>query len=412
MSIISAKDREISTKIVYYGPGLGGKTTSLQAIHRALKPTLRGQLISLATGVDRTLYFDFLPVTTKVREFTVRVQLYTVPGQVHYNATRKLVLNGADGVVFVADSQRERFHANTESLANLEENLHDQGDSLRELPLVMQFNKRDVPHAVAIDEMKHDLQRYECPCFATTATRGKGVFDALRMIIKLVLENLVRQGSVDFRAATRTPPLGVAAIHEPSATAAPQVPGPAAPEDAAPPAVGSLAELAKVIDNLPSRPLPAVSAPSRQSLDRIAQAIDQHLSPTTRDSSPDLQVVAPTRSLSAIVHVAPACAAIAAVETAIDASDWPGAVIRATEAYHQLAAYIVGSFTQHRGEAAALVASLTDLPGSRVLRFRELEGRAHGGGLTAEDALFALHFLVDLGLRIDELRARLVAPES
>src|SRR5512135_2582794 len=142
MSSVNLYTKEISIKIVYYGPGLGGKTSSLQFIHRALKSDSRGQLVSLATGLDRTLYFDFLPVKLpKLRGYTIRVQLYTVPGQVHYNSTRKLVLAGADGIVFVADSQRPRHEANVESLANLNENLREQGLELAKIPHLLQYNK-------------------------------------------------------------------------------------------------------------------------------------------------------------------------------------------------------------------------------------------------------------------------------
>src|SRR6476660_7399835 len=141
MSSVNLYTKEISLKIVYYGPGLGGKTSSLQHIHRAIKPDSRGQLVSLSTGVDRTLYFDFLPVKLpKLRGYTIRVQLYTVPGQVHYNSTRKLVLTGADGIVFVADSQPARAQANVESFNNLIENLKEQGQELSEIPHLLQFN--------------------------------------------------------------------------------------------------------------------------------------------------------------------------------------------------------------------------------------------------------------------------------
>src|SRR6476660_357451 len=151
MSSVNLYTKEISLKIVYYGPGLGGKTSSLQHIHRAIKPDSRGQLVSLSTGVDRTLDFDFLPVKLpKLRGYTVRVQLYTVPGQVHYNSTRKLVLTGADGVVFVADSQGGRAAANRDSIENLAENLREQGLSVESTPLIIQYNKRDAPDAIPV----------------------------------------------------------------------------------------------------------------------------------------------------------------------------------------------------------------------------------------------------------------------
>src|SRR4051812_46921415 len=175
MSSVNLYTKEISIKIVYYGPGLGGKTSSLQHIHRAIKPDSRGQLVSLSTGVDRTLYFDFLPVKLpKLRGYTIRVQLYTVPGQVHYNSTRKLVLTGADGVVFVADSQSARREANIESLSNLQENLREQGLALDKVPHLLQYNKRDVEDLLTIEDLDAALNPYHAPAFETCATSGKG----------------------------------------------------------------------------------------------------------------------------------------------------------------------------------------------------------------------------------------------
>src|SRR6478672_5073350 len=195
MSSVNLYAKEISLKIVYYGPGLGGKTSSLQHIHRAIKPDSRGQLVSLSTGVDRTLYFDFLPVKLpKLRGYTIRVQLYTVPGQVHYNSTRKLVLTGADGVVFVADSQRARREANIESLQNLVENLREQGLQLDKIPHLLQYNKRDIPDLVPVAELDAALNKYRAPYFETSATSGKGVFEALKSITTQVLSDLRRRG--------------------------------------------------------------------------------------------------------------------------------------------------------------------------------------------------------------------------
>ena len=195
MSSVNLYAKEISVKIVYYGPGLGGKTSSLQFIHGTIKPDSRGQLVSLATGVDRTLYFDFLPIKLpKLRGFTVRVQLYTVPGQVHYNSTRKLVITGADGVVFVADSQKARREANVESLANLRENLEEQGVSLEKLPLVLQYNKRDLPEILTLPQLEAELNPRRMPFFETCATSGRGVFEALKSVTTLALSDLRRRG--------------------------------------------------------------------------------------------------------------------------------------------------------------------------------------------------------------------------
>jgi signal recognition particle receptor subunit beta len=183
--------RELLVKLVYYGPGLGGKTTSLQRIHQASPPETRGQIVSLATPVDRTLYFDFLPLrAASVRGHHVRLQLFTVPGQVYFNATRKLVLTGADGVVFVADSQRERHDANLESLENLAANLETHGRSLGEIPLVLQYNKRDLPNIMDMEEMDASLNEFGAPAFPTCAAGGEGVLSALDALVQAVMDDL------------------------------------------------------------------------------------------------------------------------------------------------------------------------------------------------------------------------------
>ncbi|MBC7174075.1 MAG: gliding motility protein, partial [Polyangiaceae bacterium] len=194
MAQINPLTRELLVKLVYYGPGLGGKTTSLQCIHQASPPETRGQIVSLATPVDRTLYFDFLPLrATAVRGHHVRLQLFTVPGQVYFNATRKLVLTGADGVVFVADSQPERHDANLESLENLESNLEEQGRSLAEIPLVLQYNKRDLPGVMPMDDMDFSLNILGAPSFGTSASTGEGVLGALDMLVQAVVDDLERR---------------------------------------------------------------------------------------------------------------------------------------------------------------------------------------------------------------------------
>src|SRR5213083_271124 len=160
MSMINYASREINCKLVYYGPGLGGKTTNLEHIYGKVSPNTRGKMISLATETERTLFFDFLPVDLgTIRGFKTRFHLYTVPGQVFYDASRKLILKGVDGVVFVGDSQRERMDANIESLWNLENNLKAQGYDLMKIPYVLQLNKRDLPNVMSIDEMVKELQR-------------------------------------------------------------------------------------------------------------------------------------------------------------------------------------------------------------------------------------------------------------
>jgi hypothetical protein len=223
MSLINYASREINCKLVYYGPGLGGKTTNLEYIYEKVAPTAKGKLISLATETERTLFFDFLPVDLgTIRGFKTRFHLYTVPGQVYYNASRKLILKGVDGVVFVADSQMDRMEANLESMQNLYDNLAQHGYDLTRLPFVIQYNKRDLPTAAPVPELQESLnpgwpvedparQRpapdpdrpgeflvrqldgiwvERVPYFEAVAVQGKGVFDTLRTISKRVLKAL------------------------------------------------------------------------------------------------------------------------------------------------------------------------------------------------------------------------------
>ena len=191
MPLVNYSTREITCKIVYYGPGRSGKTTNLQYVHAAVPDDRKGAMVSLATETDRTLFFDFLPLDLgSVSGFRTRLQLYTVPGQVYYNATRKLVLRGADGVVFVADSQPEQLEENLESLRNLHENLLEQGLDIREMPLVLQYNKRDLPNIVPVDELRAQLNPGGLPDFEAVAVRGIGVFDTLKAVSKLVLKSL------------------------------------------------------------------------------------------------------------------------------------------------------------------------------------------------------------------------------
>jgi len=196
MSFINYSSREINCKIVYYGPGLCGKTTNLQHIYTKTNPDVKGKMISLATETERTLFFDFLPLALgEIRGFKTRFHLYTVPGQVFYDASRKLILKGVDGVVFVADSQIERMEANVESLENLSVNLLEQGYELAKIPYVVQYNKRDLPNAAALEEMKRLLNPTNMPEFEACATNGKGVFETLKAVAKGVLSDLKKMGS-------------------------------------------------------------------------------------------------------------------------------------------------------------------------------------------------------------------------
>jgi mutual gliding-motility protein MglA len=194
VTFINYAAREINCKIVYYGPGLCGKTTNLQWIYDKTNPQAKGKLISLATETDRTLFFDFLPLDLgTVRGFKTRFHLYTVPGQVFYDASRKLILKGVDGVIFVADSQEARMEANIESLHNLDRNLKEQGYDLRTIPYALQLNKRDLPTALPIDQMYAQLNFKSEPTFEAVAMNGTGVFDTLKAVAKLVLTELKKK---------------------------------------------------------------------------------------------------------------------------------------------------------------------------------------------------------------------------
>ncbi|KPK72079.1 gliding-motility protein MglA [candidate division WOR_3 bacterium SM23_60] len=192
MALINYASREINAKIVYYGPGLGGKTTNIKYIYTKLNPAIKGKLISLATELDRTLFFDFLPVDLgTIRGFKTRFHLYTVPGQVFYNASRKLILKGVDGIIFVADSQIERYDENILSFENMQENLETYSLSLTKIPLVIQYNKRDLPNITPIEELQKILNpQSKYPYFESVATQGIGVFETLKEVCRYVLKAL------------------------------------------------------------------------------------------------------------------------------------------------------------------------------------------------------------------------------
>jgi signal recognition particle receptor subunit beta len=195
VSFINYMAREINCKIVYYGPGLCGKTTNLQYIYKRTNPDAKGKMISLATETERTLFFDFLPLSLgEIRGFKTRFHLYTVPGQVFYDASRKLILKGVDGVIFVADSQLERLEANQESLDNLRTNLAEHGYSLEKIPYVIQYNKRDLPNALPLEELRQLLNPIGVLDYEASARTGQGVFETLKAVSKLVLTELKRGG--------------------------------------------------------------------------------------------------------------------------------------------------------------------------------------------------------------------------
>jgi len=214
MAVINYSKKEISAKIVYYGPSLCGKTTNIQSIYASIKPDQKGKLVSLATEADRTLFFDFLPIEiANIRGFKTRLHFYTVPGQVYYNSTRRAVLTGVDGLVFVADSQRDKMEENIESLGNLEENLNYYGKSMKTIPLVIQYNKRNLPDVTPVAEMEQILNPNGYPSFETIATTGEGVLETLTKVTKMVLQHIeMGTSGKQQRPSTPTPsgPMGSA----------------------------------------------------------------------------------------------------------------------------------------------------------------------------------------------------------
>jgi hypothetical protein len=227
---------QMAAKVVYYGPGLCGKTTNLHWIYSKTAQTSRGEMVSLETETDRTLFFDLLPIDVgQIAGFTTRIQLYTVPGQVFYNTTRKLVLKGVDGMVFVADSQRAMRDTNAESFKNLAENLEEMGLSVYSMPLVLQYNKRDLPDILTVAELNENLNACDWPFFEATAIEGRGVFETLKGISKLTLlslkQRLLRGSETSAPAPVRPPP----AAARPPATASPAAPSAPPPAAPAPP---------------------------------------------------------------------------------------------------------------------------------------------------------------------------------
>jgi len=191
MPLINFATKEINCKIVYYGPGLSGKTANIKWIYNHIRPESRGELITLATETERTLFFDFVPIeVANVKGFKVRFHLYTTPGQIIYKVSRKLILKGVDGIVFVADSQEERHDANLDTLDDMLANMEELGISFEETPLVFQYNKRDLPNILPVEVLRRDLNRWNCPDFEAIAIKGVGVIETFKEITKLVVQKL------------------------------------------------------------------------------------------------------------------------------------------------------------------------------------------------------------------------------
>jgi signal recognition particle receptor subunit beta len=270
--------REVNCKIVYYGPGLSGKTTNLEIIHKKVPDTARGNLTSIATEQDRTLFFDFMPLDLgQVAGMKTKLFLYTVPGQVYYDSTRKLVLQGADGVAFIADSDPNRMNDNIESFKNLEKNLKEYGVDIRKIPLVIQYNKRDLPGALTVAELNAKINWVGAPVFEAVAVKGEGVMQTLKAISKLVVDRLNEEyapvrtavaGSASPATPSAAPRPAAAAAAPPARPAAPATPAPM-PRPAAPaarpatavPAAPAAAPARPAPAPPPPRPAPAAPAP-------------------------------------------------------------------------------------------------------------------------------------------------------
>ena len=361
MSTVNVLAREIAAKVVFYGPGLSGKTTTLKKIYESVKPAHRGELMSLPTEADRTLFFDFLPVKVeRVGEYSVRLALYTVPGQVFYNATRKLVLQGADGVVFVADSQEAAEDANRESLVNLEENLAEQGIRLERFPLVIQYNKRDLPGVVPPERMRSMLNSRGVPDFETCATSGQGVLDTLKSVMRLVIRDLRQKRVVPpVRGELAEGPdlEGQLRQHLPVSSSAPATnPGR--------PAVGQIPPLAT-----PARGLPAVA--------KMAAAV----------SSP------PKRAMGVASALAPGALIDQArvADSAFAAGEYDACVKTCHEAVRRALAY-AGT-----GNDAASQGLMLRVDGPDLLKLELLSAGSH---LRVDDAAFALYVLMQTFVRL------------
>ncbi|MBZ4415560.1 GTP-binding protein [Myxococcus sp. RHSTA-1-4] len=374
MSSVNLMAREVAAKIVFYGPGLSGKTTTLRKIYETVRPAHRGEMMSIATEGDRTLFFDFLPVKVeRVGDCSVRLALYTVPGQVFYNATRKLVLQGADGVVFVADSQPEAMDANRESLANLEENLFEHGIRLDRFPLVMQWNKRDLDSVLPVEVLRKELNPRGVPEFETAATNGRGVLDTLKAITRLVIK--------DLRAKRIVPP-----------------PRPTTPGAGAQPA-GLEAQLTQHLQNRQQPPPgPQVSfgggpAPA------LATAPVPRVAPVAVVPQPRVEVspVSATQTGPKLLGAASALASgdmfdhARAAEAAFMSGEYATCVTACTDAIRRALAFAgEGSLAQQ--------AYLLRVDGADLLRFQGLATQQH---IRVDDAAFALYVLMQVFVRLN-----------
>nr|WP_242589373.1 ADP-ribosylation factor-like protein [Corallococcus macrosporus] len=366
--------REVAAKIVFYGPGLSGKTTTLRKVYETVRPAHRGEMMSIATEGDRTLFFDFLPVKVeRVGDCSVRLALYTVPGQVFYNATRKLVLQGADGVVFVADSQAEAMDANRESLANLEENLLENGIRLENFPLVMQWNKRDLDNVLSVEELRRELNPRGVPDFESAATNGRGVMDTLKTITRLVIKDLRAKRIVPPpRPAPPAPGTAPAGLEAQLAQHLHHRQPPVAPQSVAPKAGPTAAIAATPVPRTLTAPAPPRVEPAAVPV-VAANTGSKVLGPTSALAPGDL-----------FDHAR-------AAEAAFIAGDYTTCVTACTDAVRRAMAFAgEGSLAQQ--------AFLLHVDGSDLLR---LQGLSTLPQLRVDDAAFALYVLMQVFVRLN-----------
>ncbi len=291
MASINYAAREINVKIVYYGPGLSGKTTNLQVIHRKVPPEFKSDMVSLATETDRTLFFDFLPLDLgKIKGFSTKFQLYTVPGQVYYNATRKLVLRGVDGIVFVADSGQDKIEENLESFQNLEDNLAEYGYKRESIPIIIQYNKRDLPNALPVQELERYVNKYNLPCGEAVANKGIGVFDSLKLIGKIVIDYLNKKYSRGSRGSSGASPRPM----PPRPQAAPPRPAPPPPPRMQQPSPAQYNQLGQQPKMPPQRP-PFQGGQPLQQQQQYPPQMRQQSAPAPRMAPPQPVAMPPKR---------------------------------------------------------------------------------------------------------------------
>jgi signal recognition particle receptor subunit beta len=424
MASVNPLSRELVFKIVYYGPGLGGKTTTLEYIHATAKPEHRGKLVSLATPVDRTLYFDFLPVRLPpVRGMNVRLQLFTVPGQVYFNATRKLVLTGADGIVFVGDSQIVRADANLESLENLRENLAEQGRDIATLPIVFQHNKRDLPDLLPVEELDSMLNPFGAPSLPTSAKTGEGIYEALQEISARVLDAFKDRVPEHYDGDTEPsfePVEGglATALRDATQRNAPpkdvviaRIGSPGAQHPSIPPETPASVPPPGTVHRQPPAPPPPVRksayAPGADVLPASPQfAMGQREPAETGDGLPESVALAtklvrgeekPTGVSFAELWPEGEQEMVRDVEDAISRGRYWRAIELCETLVSRVLAGAAGLFgTSEAPRDAAVVPLLLGLDGRRYLAFRSIVREARGDGLiTAREALSAYAFAVD-----------------